>query len=162
MSSKKRSRSKNKPAKSKRRYNKYQKGQQSQLVKHAEVKYFDNNALVDSSATTGSITKDSICLVPLGDDPQARDGRKILITKVQLRYILQLDAAASATETADIARVIVFLDTECNGTAATPGDILESTDVLSYRNELSGGRFKFLSDKFYSLNTLAAINLTRS
>jgi hypothetical protein len=125
-----------------------------------EMNYFDNNALTDISSTTGSITKDSLCLVPLSEGPQTRGKKGIRIKKIQARWILQLDSAAAATETADVARVIIYLDTMCNGAAATPAQILASTDVLSYRNELEGGRFKFLVDRFYSLNTLAAINNT--
>ena len=52
---------------------------------------------------------------------------------------------------ANTARMIMYLDKQCNGTAAVAGDIMEQANWQSFRNLANSGRFTILMDKMVNL-----------
>ncbi len=60
-----------------------------------------------------------------------------------------------AVENPDIVRVIVYLDKQCNGAAATVLGILETADFQSFNNLANKGRFRILHDNNVDLNYAA-------
>ncbi len=124
-----------------------------------EVKFHDVNLDDALIAATGTVTA-SINLIAQGTTESERDGRKCTIKKIGWNYSIilpEIDAVATAA-TGDTVRVIMFLDKQANGAAATTGDILESTDYQSFYNLANGSRFKIYYDKTHSINyrTLAS------
>lgn len=57
----------------------------------------------------------------------------------------------------DTVRIILYLDKQCNGTAATVTQILESDDFQSFNNLSNKSRFRTLMDRVYDLNATAGM-----
>lgn len=104
--------------------------------------------------------------VAQGDTPYNRNGSKIMLTKLTMRMVLILQRQLNATAWADsvtsvIFRVIIGIDTQCNGAAPPIGALLDldtaNSPFNSFNNVRSAGRFKILCDEFTPLcrNTIA-------
>lgn len=117
-----------------------------------ELKFHDVDLDDAVVAATGGIT-DSICKIPQGTTEITRIGRKCTITNINWHFQVQLPAGTSTGGTADTVRVILYLDKQCNGAAATITGILESADFQSFNNLGNKSRFKTLMDRDYNLNT---------
>lgn len=118
-----------------------------------ELKFFDQDVDDASIAANGTIftnssAEASLIRIAAGDGESNRDGRKIVITKIKWRY--QVDGTELSNTTKDTVRLILYLDTQCNGAAATVTNILETDDFQSFRNLTNSKRFKILMDRTYS------------
>lgn len=138
----------------------------SRMLSHPkEVKWHDGNfdlALVQSS---GHIDTPQWPLIAQAVTESARIGRKVTVTSINFRYILEnvgvLDS--SVTQSQDIVRIIVYLDKQANGAIATVTDLLETASVLSFRNLHNVDRFQFLMDRTHDVkNGSAAGNSSTS
>lgn len=65
----------------------------------------------------------------------------------------ETDMTAGSTGCHESVRVIIYLDRQCNGAAATALDILASDQYNSFRNLGNVKRFKILYDKLRTYNT---------
>lgn len=126
-----------------------------------ESKYVDSNLTVNTvPATTAAFGWGSINSIPVGDGPSARIGRQITVTSIQMQYTLDIHH----TETNVIyLRVMVCLDKQCNGVAATATDVMAANHLFSYRNLDNSERFVVLHDKTlrYSPSSLTAAGSLR-
>lgn len=121
-----------------------------------ELKFFDTALTETQFATTAAVSFPSLNLIPQGVTESTRVGRKCTIKKLHLNFRLTKDASATLAGT-DTVRVIVYVDKQANGAAATAADILEvTTDTFSYRNLANVNRFRILKDIKYQLNAQAA------
>lgn len=125
----------------------------NQVGHQGELKFHDvdlNDAVI---AANGVITG-SICLIAEGNGQSTRNGRKCTIKGIQWRYQISLPETNDAPDPVnpDTVRVIMFLDSQCNGAAAAVTDILESADFQSFRNLANSQRFSILYDKTHTLN----------
>ncbi len=118
-----------------------------------ELKFHDldiNDALV---AANGTIAEDSVLTIPQGDGENERDGRKMCVKKIGWRFKMTLQAIDAGTpQFAETVRVILYLDTQCNGAAATAALILQTDSFQSFNNLEQGKRFKIWMDRTYDLN----------
>ena len=111
--------------------------------------------------TAGELSPTSINVIAQGVTESERIGRKCTIRKVQIRYNIRLPSAANQGDVlaGDIARIIVYLDMQCNGAVAgiatTADGILQTAVYNSFRNMANSGRYKILMDRSHSLNYLA-------
>ncbi len=128
----------------------------------AELKFFDqdiDDANVDAGGTiflNGS-TEASLVRFAQGDGESNRDGRKVCIKKIQWRYQLTQAAAAAATVTSqDTVRVILYLDKQANGAAATVLDILETADFQAFNQLANSQRFYIYMDRTHDMGPCAA------
>lgn len=112
----------------------------------AEFKFFDTTKALTATATAGAIFNASLNLVPQGTTESNRLGRKMTVTKLDMKCICKLPATVTATDTSDLVRVIVYLDKQANGATAAVADILETADILSFRNLANKDRFRVLHD----------------
>ncbi len=120
-----------------------------------ELKFHDliiGDVLVD---TNGTII-DSINKIAQGVTEVQRIGRKCTLRSVHFRtqYSLATRVNQAGLGTGDSIRLIVFVDKQCNGATALVTDILETTDIQSFRNLVNSGRFVFLYDKVHTVNYL--------
>ncbi len=90
-----------------------------------------------------------------------RIGRKCTITNIHIKMHIE-HRPLNGTTTAEVAnftdcllRVVVFLDRQCNGAAATGLNLLQTDVLTSFRSLANVKRFKFLYDKTWSFNTQA-------
>lgn len=120
---------------------------------------------LDTFFTLGAISQDGEITGSLNEIAQnttenGRIGRKAVIKSIQLRYTITLPSVheQALSVPGDLIRVIVYLDTQCNGTAAVVEDVLEQEDELSFYNLNNKGRFDILMDKTHSINYLTLAN----
>lgn len=129
------------------------------LSRAQESKWFD---LTWTAPAAGLVTV--INAVPQGDDSITRDGRKIVVKVVQLRYGL----FGSAVPAGFIAlRVVIVHDVAPNALIPAVTDIFTSSDGLAYNNLNNRERFRILydftlgqkkgSDSFVSTNASSTI-----
>lgn len=119
-----------------------------------EKKFFDTAYNGVAFATTGTITT-SVNLIPQGVTESTRVGRKCVITSINIKGMILLPSSTDVDNASDIARVIVYLDKQANGAAASVTDILETASFSSYLNLANSQRFKILSNQVFSLNSCA-------
>ncbi len=121
-----------------------------------EVKFFDLDINDAAIAAGGTIVEDSVVGIAQGNTEQNRDGRKCTVVGIGWRWDLAL-AGQSNTGSTDTCRVILYLDKQCNGTAATVTQILESNDYQSFNNLANKSRFQTLMDRTYDIRVPAAM-----
>lgn len=122
-----------------------------------ELKFFDLGIAPTVLNLSGNIFSNSINEIVQGTTETERIGRKCTIRNIAMRISLELPAQANtALPVNDTVRVVLYLDKQCNGAAATVLNIVETSDFQSYRNLSNTGRFRILSDREYTLNPIAA------
>ncbi len=122
-----------------------------------ERKFFNT---IDGSTTiaiTGTITNASLNLIPQGVTESTRVGRKCVIKQISGHGTMTLPPTAVVTETSDQLRIIVYLDKQANGAAATPALIMDDNagtgvSIQGFRNLEESLRFQVLSDKRYAFS----------
>jgi hypothetical protein len=124
-----------------------------------ELKFLDTTWNVNPSAT-GQIVLDSVNEVAAGTGESQRVGRKVTIKSINMRFVPNLNSTASAANTDDGMRVILYHDKQCNGAAPNVVDILESADYLSFNNLSNKNRFRILMDKYVDLSSASGISAT--
>lgn len=110
----------------------------NELLRDRELKWLDT---VITAPAQGQITP--INNVPLGDDSTTRDGRKIIIKSIQLRYGLYGSSGGTGYVSP---RVVVVYDTNPNGTLPVFGDIFTDATGTAYQNLNNRERFKIIYD----------------
>ncbi len=131
-----------------------QRGPSRQRLPQSELKFLDQSVDVDTIAAAGEIASASLVVIPQGADESNRIGRKVTVKQIGIKADLFLPASTSANFTTDTVRLILYHDKQANGATATMANLLESgTDWLSFRNLTETGRFQFLLDKLYTLNS---------
>ncbi len=121
-----------------------------------EIKFHDVNLNGSSISVAGAVT-DSIIKIAQGTTESTRIGRKCTIKAVHWHLHVQLPSIATTTiGPADILRIILFVDKQCNGATAAVLDILESANFQSFRNLANIGRFVMLLDRKITLNPITS------
>ncbi len=124
-----------------------------------EVKFIDKviNSFSTSITGTNLFAAGEDTLIDIAQDTgqSQRIGRKIIITKILLRYrILQIQATNPAN-TSDVVRTILYIDRQANGTPATIGILLTSSNIDKFRDLDHPNRFKVLMDSTTIHNSTA-------
>lgn len=128
----------------------------------AERKFLDVTIADNSISATGDIQNSgTLIVIPQGAGESQRVGRKVVIRKIMFRGEATLNEYAGTTEAdasaANRVRIIFYVDKQCNGAAATAGDILATATPVSngFNNLNNRDRFLILKDKFIDLNPMA-------
>lgn len=102
------------------------------------------NSTVGNAGTIRALT-----LIAQGDTSLDREGLQIRLQSINIRgfAIGNLNAGASIVRL----RLILFQDMEQHGTIAAVTDVLETADVLAFKEHDSKPRFKILWDRLYDL-----------
>lgn len=115
--------------------------------KNAELKFKDTTVALTASATAGVILFDSLNIIAEGNGESARIGRKLTIKKIQIKGSWANVVVTTAATTDQRLRIILYLDQQTNGTAATVVGVLESASINAFRNLANSSRFQVLMDK---------------
>lgn len=123
-----------------------------------ESKFLDSTKDQATVSQTGNITT-SINLIPQGNTESTRVGRKVILTKVNATFTVNLDQEQDQADIGggDIVRVIIYCDKQANGAVPVVLDILETAVYDSYRNLANATRFKILHDRMITINRRVAV-----
>lgn len=125
------------------------------ILKGVEQKFHNFGSVI--VPTTGGEIVDSINIIAQGSFPFQRVGRKVHLTSFGWRWRLKMLSKTAANDSSDTVRIIIYLDTQCNGTAATVLDLLDDADFQSFNRLASRGRFRTLMDRTYTLTPNGAL-----
>ncbi len=116
-----------------------------QMVKTSN-KIFDKTII---SVVTDSATVVNLSDISQGDDQDNREGNRIRLLHLLMRYSVQSNAASNVSAL----RVMILIDNEQDGVLPTPTQVLQvAGDYLSPLNRTSFGRFKVLYDRVHNVN----------
>lgn len=123
-------------------------------VKPHEIKFFDTNTIIASGTMSDvAVVLDSVNLLIQGTGESGRIGRKVNVKNIEMRMVIETgqDQLASC-----LYRWIVFLDKQCNGTAAQGTDILTynavgGSAIVSPYNLQNVDRFVILADQHWKV-----------
>ncbi len=103
-------------------------------------------------------------MIAQGVTESTRVGRKCTLKSIGWTYEVTLPevAAAASPPQPEHIRVILYLDRQANGAAATVTGILESADFQSYNNLANSSRFVTLMDRRFTMTYKAAIGISAS
>jgi len=123
--------------------------------RRVELKFHDTAQGLINIPTAG-VVSGSLFTIPQNTSENGRIGRNVLVSKVMFKGEIHLKNQTSLILGHDMARVIMFWDTQTNGATATVLDILESADVNSFRNLANSKRFRILYDRVHVIQSQAA------
>ncbi len=132
-----------------------QSGYYGRFANGGENKFFDTLLGGTAFATAGVVFSPSLNLIPQGVTESTRVGRKCIIKKINLMGFLLLNSGTA--QTTDTYRVMLVLDKQCNGAAATVLGVLETADEKSFNNLSNSNRFTVLKNWYGSINKTADI-----
>lgn len=106
-------------------------------------------AIATFTPAVAAVAAGTFCQIVQGDQEYQRIGKEVIINKVMVRgYFL---APEGATSFSGIVRFIILQDTQCNGAAPTPNNILNFTgqpvSVNSFNNIENSRRFITICDE---------------
>lgn len=107
---------------------------------------------------TGSIIEDSCVVIAQGTGESERIGRKCTVKSIDWNYTLTLPTTTVFAEGDDVARMILYVDTQTNGVTATvaaPAGLLVTSNFQSHYEMQNIGRFRILWDKTFNINVTA-------
>lgn len=131
----------------------------------AEKKYFDVCLPVTTLPNAGTnilpafLDVGTLVNIPRGDSNHEREGAKITVTGLDVRFEVGMNQHESTTyasvfPAATLFRIFVYIDTQCNGGAAPLTTLFEATNTSDastlnvFNNLQNTGRFKTLIDKY--------------
>lgn len=109
----------------------------------------------DLDTTLSPTTSGATLYLPtlaVGTGQSQRIGRKVMITDILLKGTVRFAATSSSIAAFNRVRVMVVQDMQPNGAVFAVTDVLDTADLLSYRNIPSAGRFKILYDHMFNSN----------
>lgn len=120
----------------------------------AEYKWRDNDVDVNPIGGMGS-NYNSLMLIAQGTGESERIGRRIVAKSIHWRFNFELpsrdDVALSNQINGSIVRVILYVDKQANGAAASAALILQTPHFQSHKNMANQDRFVFLYDKTFHM-----------
>jgi len=126
-----------------------------------EQKFFDTDISFQADTTAKIPATGQLCLIPQGDTQSQRNGRKCVVTAINFTadVVYVPGAAAAATDTLYL---YIILDSQCNGSAATVGDVNTGifTNASLRQAQLTlanSGRFKILKKWVIPFNCGAGV-----
>lgn len=131
-----------------------------------ERKYFDTNSAASAVnlAQNGVIVYSSLNLVTQGNGENQMIGRKMVIKRIsmkgQMNFIAQNATGVANVTAGDKIRLVLILDKQCNGAAATISQIFQDQDIESFLNLENKSRFQVLKEWIGIVNREITFNPT--
>ncbi len=117
-------------------------------------RYFDS-IVVDGSLDVTGVQQDDVIKVPQGTTEVTRIGRKIWIHSVFCKGILaRVDRTTIGTSDGGIIRIMLVLDTQCNGATGAITTMLNTATPDSFRNLNNSHRYRVLYDEVVTINRM--------
>jgi hypothetical protein len=121
-----------------------------------EKKYLDGTLSATNVNSTGTSLVPSFNIIGVGSGPSKRNGRKITAKGLYIKGGIKIPAHTSNAETHQRVRLILYLDSNHNGSATAPAftTIFKEDAIDSFLNLEETPRFTILHDKVYTLNQI--------
>lgn len=116
-----------------------------------ELKYHDVD-VDDATVDAGMNVQNALLTIPEGLGEEQRVGRRITLRKIAMRWDCLLPTTVTAANTADILRLMIVHDKQCNGALPANTDVLETNDYQSFNNLSNSMRFRTLYDETFEIN----------
>lgn len=127
-----------------------------------ESKWFESTAGPTALDSAGTLLSSSINLVDEGNGVDQMAGRKIVITRIQIRMTVIAPSSSNATlgnvVTSPEYRIMLVQDRQCNGASLSIASVLQTTNTKGYNNLSNARRFKILKDCYESTSTSLTFN----
>ena len=123
------------------------------LKSNIDTKFFDSTVDDAVVSATGQVNS-QIFTVPDGDNKSQKDGLKITIKSIQIRFQLNLPSTTVVADARDICRFILVRDRQTNGALPAVTDILAQADIQALKELEQSGRFLTLLDKTVYINSM--------
>ncbi len=131
-------------------------------VKVGEYKFLATNHAVRSMAQAAEVFPTTTLVIPQGVGGTERIGRKIIVRAIEVRISITQLGSADADECDNTYRMGIFVDSQCNGAAASWLDLFENTHVDSPRDLQRSTRFKILKDWRFCMKASGVGSTTNS
>lgn len=118
-----------------------------------EKKWLDTTR-AHANVPVTAVFMDTLNGLAVGNTVNTRIGNRVCLKNVNLYITASAATGSTAGQGDDVFRVILYIDHQCNGAAATATDILESDVYDSFRNMNQAERFTVLKDKFITFSGL--------
>lgn len=120
------------------------------LTKAPESKWFEATVSGTTMASAGTVLSSSINLIDEGNGVNQMAGRKVVVTKLQMRLTVQstpnTNAAVNNLFSSPQYRLAIILDRQCNGTTASVLDVFQTNNLRTFNNLSNSRRFKILKE----------------
>ncbi len=120
-----------------------------------ELKFHDVDVTQAAADWSGGLIQNAgtLNVIPQDVTEKTRVGRKVTLKSIMWRGVFTTNVIAdgATTQSADVVRVIIYLDKQCNGETATVLNILETADYLSFKNLANTNRFQTVYDKIFTV-----------
>ncbi len=133
-------------------YGRYNRNTRSQ---NFELKFFDHIIGGTTLTSTGVSISSSLNLIVQGIGENERIGRRCTIHSIEIHGKARIPTTTDATKASDLYRIVIYIDTQCNGTAATWLQLFDQASVDSHYRLENQGRFIILFDKRKTLTANA-------
>lgn len=117
-------------------------------VINSEDKYHDQTTVFSlGSGVAGNISRQTG--IAQGDSDIQRNGNKILLYDMQVKYSMTINLSATQTQ----CKLLVICDKEFDGTAPTSAQMFNSTSPLCFLNKDNSKRFTVIREIMVNLDT---------
>ncbi len=123
------------------------------LKQNIDLKFIDatlNDAVV---TTTGDVFS-QLFIIPDGDTQSQKEGLKVTLKSVQIRFQLTIPSTTVVADATDILRVILVKDKQANGALPAVIDILNTATIQAFKNLENTSRFVTLFDKTLAISSM--------
>lgn len=121
-----------------------------------ELKFVDYNGQSNNTVTSWQLENPTVgCLnaIAQGDGESQRIGRKVTNRSVHVKgYITLGNSNTNRGTSGAVVRIVLFKDTQTNGAAPTPTDVMTPNNVNAFRNLEYTTRYQVLYDKTFTIN----------
>ncbi len=123
-----------------------------------EFKFLDTVKAATAMASAGTVLDPTLLAIPQGAGESSRLGRKITVTKIDIRAVFKIFTNAITGGSAPV-RFIVYQDKQTNKAAAAVSDLLVQAGAITvnaFRNLQNKDRFRVIFDDFFKMDVTAA------
>lgn len=121
----------------------------NKVIRMQEKKFIDTSGSANQSST---VLITPLSLAGQGDTASSREGSKISMSSIQMKYTWKMSEGATSTR----ARIMLIQDKQVNGASFSANDLLESsalgTAIISPLNLDGAFRFRVLYNKVHTLS----------
>ncbi len=121
----------------------------NKIIRNTEKKFIDNSS---SGNQNNTVAITPISLAGQGDTASSREGAKLVMMSLQMKYTWKMSESATATR----CRIMIVEDRQVNGATFSANDLLESTAlgtvIISPLNLDGAFRFKVLYNQVHTLS----------